>query len=396
MSVYLRILRSPNVAVLLAATTLGRLPFGINGLAVLLFLREQTGSFAVAGLVVGALALGSAAGAPLAARLIDRRGPAMLMPLALAHAAAILAIWALGSADAPSAVLAAVAFAAGAAFPPSGSVLRTRWPELLRDPVLVRGAYALDSALIEVSFVSGPLITAATVAFAGPQVALGIAAVLVVAGTALFVLKLPPADRVEHEPGGVGLLGAFADPAIRAIALTTLPAGFCIGTVEVAIPAFTEARGEAELAGLLLALWSLSSLVGGLLYGIRRPRGLVESYLAMAVLLPLGCLPLLAADSPAAMAALIGFAGLPIAPMIASRNELVAAVAAQRTQTEAFSWLVTSLVAGLAAGNAVAGAVVDGEGWSFAVAIGVAGALIGALLGFASRGTMLAASPRSA
>ena len=243
---------------------------------------------------------------------------------------------------------------------------------------------------------SGPLITAATVAFAGPQVALGIAAVLVVAGTALFVLKLPPADRVEHEPGGVGLLGAFADPAIRAIALTTLPAGFCIGTVEVAIPAFTEARGEAELAGLLLALWSLSSLVGGLLYGIRRPRGLVESYLAMAVLLPLGCLPLLAASSPAAMAALIGFAGLPIAPMIASRNELVAAVAAQRTQTEAFSWLVTSLVAGLAAGNAVAGAVVDGEGWSFAVAIGVAGALIGALLGFASRGTMLAASPRSA
>ena len=391
MGLYSRILRRPKVAVLLAATTLGRLPFGINGLAVLLFLREQTGSFAVAGLVVGALALGSAVGAPLAARLIDRRGPAMLMPLALSHAAAVLAIWALGRAGAPGPLLAAVALAAGAAFPPSGSVLRTRWPELLRDEALVRGAYALDSALIEVSFVAGPLITAATVAFAGPQVALGIAAVLVIAGTALFVLELPPGHGVEHEPGGVGVLGAFGDPAIRAIALTTLPAGFCIGTVEVAIPAFTEELGEAELAGVLLAVWSASSLVGGLLFGIRRPRGLVETYLATAILLPLGCLPLIAASSPAAMAALVVLAGLPIAPMIASRNELVASLSDRRTQTEAFSWLVTSLVAGLAAGNAVAGAVVDGEGWAAAVAIGVAGATVGALLGFARRGVMLPA-----
>ncbi len=47
------------------ATLIGRLPIGISGLAILLYVREVTGSFAAAGVCAGALALGSALGAPL-------------------------------------------------------------------------------------------------------------------------------------------------------------------------------------------------------------------------------------------------------------------------------------------------------------------------------------------
>lgn len=392
MAVYGRILRSPRIAILVVATTLARLPFGINGLAILLFVREQTGSFAVAGLTVGALALGSAIGAPLAARLVDRRGTAMLMPLALVHAAALLAIWGLGLAGVPSIVLVGLALIGGAAFPPSGSVLRSRWPQLLGDPELVRGAYALDSSLIEISFVAGPLITAAAVAFAGPEIALGLAAVLVIAGTALFLAKLPASPAEDRHEAHRGLLGALGHRAIRTIALTTVPVGFCIGTIEVAIPAFSDAQGSAELSGVLLALWSGASGVGGLIFGIRRVRhGLVQTYLAIAVLFPLACLPLAAASAPAAMAALVMLSGLPIAPLIASRNELVAAVAPRGTQTEAFTWLVTSLVAGLAAGNAVAGAVIERDGWPAAVMVGVGAAAIGAAVALSRRQTLVPA-----
>jgi MFS family permease len=141
MAIYGRILREPGVAVLIAAATLTRLPFAINGLAVILFMREATGSFATAGLVAGSLALGAALGAPFAARLVDRRGAVWLMPLAIVHGAAILALWGLGEVDAPSIALVATGLVAGASFPPSGAVLRSRWPELLAgDPELVRGA----------------------------------------------------------------------------------------------------------------------------------------------------------------------------------------------------------------------------------------------------------------
>ena len=46
---YLEILRSPWVGALVASSLLSRLPIGINALAIVLYLREQTGSFAIAG-----------------------------------------------------------------------------------------------------------------------------------------------------------------------------------------------------------------------------------------------------------------------------------------------------------------------------------------------------------
>ena len=142
---------------LIAATLLGRLPFAINALAVLLYAREVTGSFAGAGIVSGGLALGSAFGAPLQGRLVDRRGESAMLVLAAGHSTALLGLLVLGSADAPTAALAGMAVIAGLAFPPTGSVLRSRWPSLLSERSdLVRAAYALDSILIEVAFVSGP------------------------------------------------------------------------------------------------------------------------------------------------------------------------------------------------------------------------------------------------
>ena len=390
MAVYARILRTPGIALLITATTLTRLPFAINGLAVILFLREATGSYATAGLVAGSLALGAGIGAPFAARLVDRRGAVWLLPLAVTHAGSILALWALGELDVPAAALVAAGLAAGASFPPSGAVLRSRWPELLAgDPELIRGAYAFDSVTIELSFVSGPLITAALVATSGPEAALGVSAALVVAGTLLFLTRLP--DRHRALPAGEGTsgLGPLRTPAIRLIALTTIPVGFGIGTIEVTLPAFSEEVGDAALAGVLLALWSAASGVGGLVFGARRSRrDLLDTYLLISLLFPLACLPLMAASSPLAMGVLVLLAGAPIAPLIATRNELISIVAPHGTGTEAFTWLMTALIAGLSLGTATAGAVIEAQGWPEAVVVGAAVAGAGAAIAFARRGAL--------
>jgi MFS family permease len=390
MAIYGRILRVPGVAVLIAAATLTRLPFAINGLAVILFMRDATGSFATAGLVAGSLALGAGMGAPFAARLVDRRGAVWLLPLAIVHGAAILALWGLGEIDAASVALVAAALVAGASFPPSGAVLRSRWPELLAgDPELVRGAYAFDSVTIEISFVSGPLITGALVALAEPQAAMALSSVLVVAGTLLFLSRLPDARRAlpasEHTAG----LGPLRSPAIRLIALTSVPVGFCIGSVEVVIPAFSEEAGNAALAGVLLSVWSLASGIGGLIFGARQSRReLLDSFLLIGALFPLATLPMVAAGAPLTMALFVAMSGAPIAPLIATRNELISQVAPEGTGTEAFTWLMTALIAGLSLGTAVAGAVVESNGWAEAVLIGVAVAAVGAIMTFARRGSL--------
>ncbi len=84
------------------------------------------------------------------------------------------------------------------------------------------------------------------------------------------------------------------------------------------------------------------------------------------------------ASSPLTMALLSILAGLPIAPLIASRNQLVERVALPGTATEAFTWPLTALVAGVSLGAAAGGAVVEASSWSAAVVLATVVALAGA------------------
>jgi MFS family permease len=256
------------------------------------------------------------------------------------------------------------------------------------DPRLVSSAYALDSVLIEISFISGPLITAGVVALAGPGLALGISAGLLVVGTAVFLAALPQAESARPD-GERGFFGALAIPAVRVIALTCLPVGFCLGSIEVALPAFSHAEGQDELGGVYLALWSLASAAGGLAFGTRAGQGDARgTFLRIALVFPLACLPLALVTSPGAAALAVVLAGLPIAPLIATRNELLAVLTPGSTATEAFTWLMTALVSGIAAGSAVAGALVEAQGWELAVLVGTGVALAGGLAAFAGRGAL--------
>ena len=392
MRVYARILRTPGVAMLVLATLIGRLPIGISGLAILLYVEEVSDSFAAAGLCAGALALGSAAGAPFQGRLIDRRGVGMLFPLAAAHSAGLVVIWLAGEAGAAVALLAAVSLATGATLPPVSSVLRSRWPYLLPDrPELLAGAFALDSVMIEVVFVTGPLLTTLVVATVGPQYALIVSAACVLLGTTWMLAGLSGRAGPERTDAGQTAfgLGALASPGLRTLVLASLPVGFTFGTLEVVLPAFSEAEGSKELAGVLLAAWSAASGVGGLVWGARGGDvPLLRAHLVFAWMLPICVAPLLLAGSPLSMALLGILAGLPIAPLIASRNQLVERVVLPGTATEAFTWPLTALVAGVSLGAAAGGAVVEASSWSAGVVLAMGVAFVGAAVVLGRRRTL--------
>jgi MFS family permease len=394
---YAAVLRAPHVAALIAATVLARFPIGINALAVVLYLKAERGSFAVAGAVAGALAAGSGIGAPVQGRLVDAFGQRrVLLPLATVHAAALGALVGFAETGAPAVVLAACGLVAGFAIPPTSSVLRSMWPSLLRErPELLQAAYALDSVMIEMIFVAGPLVTAAVATLLSPQAALAISAVAVIAGTTTFT-ALPPSRAVRPAPdrAPAGWLGALASPGVRTLVLTSLPAGVGIGICEVALPAFSDASGAAATAGLLLALWSIGSAAGGLVYGAlpnRPPLG--RAHLLVASLLPLSLLPMAAAPSVAVMALLVLPAGLFVAPLLATRNELVGWVAPKGAWTEAYTWPLTAFVGGIALGSAAAGVIVEEASWRTAFVAAAAIAAAGAALAFTLRGTLEEPAP---
>jgi MFS family permease len=390
---YAEVLRVPHVARLVAATWLARFPIGINALAVILYLREQTGSYAVAGIVAGGLAAGSGVGAPVQGRLVDRFGQRrVLVPLAFVHALALGSIVAFTELGARTAVLLACSFAAGFAIPPTSAVLRSMWPDLLREhPELMAAAYALDSVTTELIFIAGPLLTALIAAAMSPAAALIISAASVMLGTIAFTAQAPSrAIRPDPEArAAAGRLGALASPGVRSLVLTSLPAGIGIGICEVTLPAFSDAEGSRALAGVLLAMWSIGSAAGGLAFGAwhRRP-ALQRVHLAVTALLPLALLPLAAATSVPMMALLVLPAGMFIAPLLATRNELIGWVAPPGAKTEAYTWPVTAFVGGISIGSAMAGGIVEASSWrlAFLVAAGAAG--VGAVVAFSRRATL--------
>jgi MFS family permease len=364
---YRRILARPHVLALCATSVLARLPVGMGAVALVIFVHDRTGSFGAAGVVAGAFTIGLGATSPLLGRLVDRRGPRrVLIPAAFLTALGLLLVIVLAEAGAGTAALVAAAALAGGATPPIGGLLRGLWPSLVADEDLV-GGYVIDSLLIEVFFVAGPLLTGLLAATAGSTAPLLAAAGCGVLGALWFasipVVGAKEPTSTEHHTR------ALASPAIRLLALTGIPIGVTFGVFDVVFPAFGAEHGNSALGGPLIAAAALGSAVGALVYGAQAHRfhSPVQGSIALAVYQPLACLPMLLAGPPAPMFVLAALAGTYIAPASNLRNQIAQAAMPPGTGTEAFTWLALSLTVGASGGAALAGPLVESSGWQAGV-----------------------------
>jgi MFS family permease len=379
---YGALFRVPHVRRLVLSGMLARLPMGMIGLALLLLVRENGGSYAAAGAVSGLYFVATAIGAPISGRLVDRRGQArILRSRAVSFPALLVGVCALALLDAPLPLIGAAAAAAGGLMPPVGASLRSLWPRMFADAELRAAAYALEASLQEITFIVGPLLVALLTAAASPVLALGVAAVVGGVGTMLIALAEPVrAWRPEEERHAASILGALESRGVLTIIGLSGCLGLGFGATEVGFPAFAELHGGAELGSIPLSLFAGGSLVGGLVAGARVTMPPLRLLRVSAVLLTLGlALPLLGWSLPS-MAALAFLAGLAIAPVVMSAYGLVDAVAARGTATEAFSWITTAVFAGFSAGMALGGILIDSYGAKASFVLATAAASAGAVL----------------
>jgi len=385
---YRALLRVPHARELFLWALLARLPMGMVPLALVLLVRDSGAGYGQAGAIVGAYLVAAAVGSPIAGRLVDRRGHArILRPRALLFPGLLLLIGALAVLDAPTVAIGASAIAAGVLFPPVGASLRSLWPRLLEEPELRAAAYALEASLQEVFFVVGPLLVAVVAGIASPSATFVVAAAASAIGTFGFVSSAPVRDaRPEEEQGRRSLLGALESPGVRTVVLISACCGFAFGGVEVAVPAFAEAHGGVERAGIPLALFAAGSLVGGLVAGARISGSSRTLLRASALLLALGLAPPLLAGSLPLLSLLLFTAGLPIAPLFTAAYGLVDRAARRESAAEAFAWISTAISGGLAAGAAVGGALIDAQGVRASFALGCSAAALAALLALVGPG----------
>lgn len=380
----------------LLLSTAGSMPIGMYGLAILLLARDAGNSFAQAGAVVGAFSLANAFGAVAQGRLMDRLGQTRVLCVAAsAHLPALIALVVAARAEGPTWVLALLALCGGASLPQLPAAMRSLWNMLVPDPDLRATAYALVAVVFELAVVTAPALVAAIVAIASPEVAVIIAGALGV-GSALGFTVTRASRRWRGTRHEVGWLGPLVAPGMRTVFGVLAVFGTAVGIVQVAVPAFAEARGSAATGGVLLAALSAGSLVGGLIYGLRVWPGTLPRRLAVLMLaLGAGFASLALADAQLPLAALLLMTGLLFAPTTVVGSTLLDTVAPAGTVTEAFAAMVMGIVAGTAAGNALGGVLVEAASYDTAVLVAGAFATAGAALAVAGRRTLVATGSSS-
>jgi MFS family permease len=384
---YRAFLREPGVARLLATAFVARLPIGTMSFAMLMHVRALTGSLAVAGAVVGTYLAAAATTAPVQGRIIDRHGARpVLWVTAFACPLALLALLAAGPLRLPVPALFACAVVAGAFLAPISVLMRTVWRHRFVDETARRTAFAVDSVLMEFCFMAGPALVAALLAAAGPTAAFAAAWTLSAVAVPMFVLSRA-LRWCRHEPDAERhLLGPLTEPRLLVVYAVTFVLTFALGLIEVGYPGFAIAAGLPALGGVLIAVNSAGSAVGGLAFGgmhLRRPmeRQLPRLLALMALALAAHTLT----TSPWLFAALALVAGAGIAPSFITVTMLISAHAPARYATEAFTWSSTCIVAGIGAGNALGGRVAEDWGPAGVFALAAALAVLAAVMALAVR-----------
>ncbi len=364
-SKYRSVLAVPGSLALILSALVGRLPLGMSSLAMLLLVRETHHSYAVAGLVVGGYALASAAAAPVQGRLVDHFGRTrVLVPCAFGQALMLVALVLAASADASGVALVPLAALTGAFAPPVPATARALLREVFRDPAVRDTAYALDSVVQETVWISGPLVVALVVSVSSPEVAVLLVAVVCVVGTLLFV-RSPLARRSDRPVHHDQRTSVRSNRALRALLAPVFLLGAGLGATEVGLPSLALHAGSRPASGLLLAVWSVGSVIGGIWYGARVWSSSLSDRYRMLMLGAVACtVPLIFARTipEGAVASLL--AGLAIAPVFSCQYALVGRLVDRGTENEAFTWVSAALVSGLAAGSAIGGVVIAAAGVS--------------------------------
>jgi MFS family permease len=277
----LRVLHNRPVRALLVAEVVSMTGSQMTGLALPWFVLATTGSAARMGLVVTAelvsVAVFGIPGGAVAGRIGARRtllvtnicsGP-LVLSVPLLHWAGLLSF----------PLLLGISFAFGAFWAPYFAAQRAALPELLgEDEILVSEANAFLQAAQRATLLLGPVLAGALIGLVGAP------AVLVVdAGTFLFAFVLialfvprpeHPVDVDEASRGVLtGVRYVLRDPFLRQWSVIMAVGDAAWQALFAALPfyAFTHYHHDAKVAGILIACFGVSAVVGNALsFRIRR------------------------------------------------------------------------------------------------------------------------------
>ncbi|MBT2479464.1 MFS transporter [Streptomyces sp. ISL-94] len=365
---YGQLLRTPDALSFLLPGFAARQPFAMLTISIVLLVQHTTGSFGSAGIIAAATGVAMALFAPQMGKLADRIGQSrVLVPVVLAHAAAVSALTALALLGAPLWALALAAIPAGASVPQVGPMVRSRWAAKLEGSPLLPTAAAFESVTDEFTFVVGPVLATFLCTAIHPSAGLITEATLTIVGGLLFAAQRGTQPKpVARAANGEKHPSALSFPGLRVLIVAFIGIGAVFGGMQVSLAAFSEEIGNPGANGLLYGVFAAGNMIAGIAMGaiawkIGPRRRLMLGYVGLTAAASV----LWAVHSAVLLGALGLVVGLCIAPALITGYTMIEQLIPAASRTEAFTWLTGAVAFGQAGAVTLAGRLTDAHGSSY-------------------------------
>lgn len=333
-------------------------------------------SYSEAGLVAGIATVALAVSSPWRGRRLDKVGlrttvtPSLILLAACWSIAPFVSYW-------PLVVLAAVG---GLFVIPSFSIVRQALMHAVPDDMR-RTALSIDSVVIEISFMIGPVLgVLLATAWSTPWALFSCEMTSVVGGIVLWIMN-PEIGHDTDDTGGHARVSSWLSARVIAVLGAGLAATVVLTGTDVAIVAALRHMHDASLIGVVLGLWGLGSALGGVVYGAMSRS--VSAFVLLGLLSAL-TIPAVLARDPITLAVLLIVAGVCCAPTITATVDSLSRAVPDRVRGEAMGWHSSALTAGSAVGAPIAGVAIDRAGWQGGLWLPAVLGLIISVLGLAA------------
>jgi MFS family permease len=342
---------------------IARMHLSMDRLALLLIVVHETGSYALAGLMVATASVVITISQPYWSRAADKFGQGRVLYvntilrffgfsifILLVHFQFPVWTWFVSIIFAELNTISA------------GGLVRRRWIFVLPDHNLKTTAYSFEALVDEIIFVFGPLIATFLSTSVAPEAGLIASMLFVVIGQPALARQKdtePPTSN-NFQQNQVSIIRR---KSAQAIILPIFFVGGYFGAIGICVVAFMNSIDKPGLTGPILAVWAIGSAVAALFNGVIKWRlNHAQRFIYFLLFMSFTSLGFVFASTALELAFVLFLNGLGISPLLVTAYSVMEEEVSSDELTEAMTWVITGTPTGGAIGSAIAGQVIDNFG----------------------------------
>jgi MFS family permease len=336
---------------------LGRAPYAMLQVGMVIFGNYKTGSYAIGGAMAAGFSISNALIQPVNGRLVDKLGQKKVVSFLLGGFTISSLLITIGQFDI-RAIYILLSVMLGITVPNIGAYTRRNW-KVITEEKDNQKVQAIESSIDELNFLVGPSVFATVSNYINPIVALYIAIISSVVGTLGVVFsKTIEVTSIEENNAKNNSIWISKNKLI--LLATLIFVGACLSSISVYVVAKEDLENIKNLTAFYYLINGSTALISALFYGyyFSNTKSL-KNYNIVLIFLAISVSLFFFVNSTS-LTLLVGFiCGLGIGPIFLLANSYISNVTTNDILTEAYSWLASSVGLGLALGSSLFGYLID-------------------------------------